>query len=318
MSDTLPIQHRSAIRGAPRGVTETTPAVQRLSEVAASTGESPVWDERRRVLYWVDIDGYKLLRWSMQDGRTHTWHFDREVCSLGLTDGDGLVLALRDGVFLFDPSSEALTLLVRPEFDSATQRLNDGKVGPDGAFWVGAMDERAEKHAVAALYRVSADGRCAAVGRRVKVSNGLAFSPDGQWVYHSDSRGGKIFRYPFDRQNETLGAAQDWVEMLPDWGRPDGAAVDQQGAYWSCGIDAGRINRFSAEGQLLEAFSLPLSHPTMCCFGGVDMKTLFVTSLQPATGKTAMKYPEAGHLLCLRTTVAGLPAHRFALRSSDA
>lgn len=292
-------------------VRETTPAVQFLSDYTASTGESPVWDERQRALYWVDIDGCKLLRWSMQEQRTQHWQFKQEVCSLGLTEGAAVVLALRDGVYLFDPATSALTLVARPEAESVMQRLNDGKVGPDGVFWVGSMDERADKQPVAALYRVHPDGRCARVGNPVKVSNGLAFSPDTQWVYHSDSRGGQVLRYPFDRQRETVGAAQVWVEMQPGWGRPDGAAVDRQGAYWSCGIDAGCINRFSPEGRLIEVVRLPVSHPTMCCFGGDDLQTLFVTSLVPQAGHDPRQYPAAGRLFCFRTEVAGLPANRF-------
>lgn len=296
---------------------ETWPVVTVLSDYVASTGESPVWDEKQRALYWVDIDGCKVLRWSMQDGRTEHWQFDREVCSLGLasvsTAASELVLALRDGVFRFDTRTCNLTLIARPEAECVTQRLNDGKVGPDGAFWVGSMDERPDKQPVAALYRVGSDGACRRVGKPVKVSNGLGFSPDGAWVYHSDSRGGEVVRYPYEARAGTLGPAQAWIAMQPGWGRPDGAAVDRQGAYWSCGIDAGRINRFSPEGRLIDVIRLPVSHPTMCCFGGDDMQTLFVTSLVPQVGHDARKYPDAGRLLSFRTEVAGLPASRFGI-----
>ena len=288
-----------------------SPAVTVLSDYVASTGESPVWDEKLRVLYWVDIDGCKVLRWSMHDGRTEHWQFDREVCSLGLGVASELVLALRDGVFRFDPQSGEQTLIARPEPASMVQRLNDGKVGPDGAFWVGSMDERPDKQPVAALYRVRSDGVSQRVGKPIKVSNGLGFSPDGQWVYHSDSRGGEVLRYAYEASTETVGPAQPWITMQHDWGRPDGAAVDQQGAYWSCGIDAGRINRFSPEGRLIDVFLLPVSHPTMCCFGGDDLQTLFVTSLVPQAGHDAQKYPDAGRLLSFRTEIAGLPANRF-------
>lgn len=287
------------------------PEIRVLTDVVSRTGESPVWDERLRVLYWVDIDGHKLWRWAMQDGAVHDWQFDREVCSLGLTNGREVVLALRDGVFRFDPAHRTLKPLVQPLPDRDAQRLNDGKMGPDGAFWVGAMDERPEKECVAALYRVEANGRWTEVGQRSRVSNGLGFSPDGRWVYHSDSRAAAVVRYAFDPITATVSQAQPWIKMQSEWGRPDGAAVDIDGCYWSCGIDAGRINRFSPDGKLIEVVHLPVSHPTMCCFGGDDMRTVYVTSLIPSAGHDIRRYPHSGCVLYFRADVAGLPANRL-------
>ena len=68
--------------------------------------------------------------------------------------------------------------------------------------------------------------------------------------------------------------------MQPEWGRPDGGAVDAEGCYWGCGICAGRINRFSPDGELIGWIEMPVTHPTMPCFGGPDLKTLYVTSLR--------------------------------------
>jgi len=290
---------------------ELRPEIRVLTDVVARTGESPVWDERLRVLYWVDIDGHRLWRWTMQDGAVQDWQFDREVCSLGLTLGRELVLALRDGVFLFDPAHRTLKPVVQPLPAREAQRLNDGKVGPDGAFWVGAMDERPTKDFVAGLYRVEADGAWRELGQRSRVSNGLGFSPDGRWVYHSDSRAASVVRYPFDPIGATLGAAQAWIDVHSSWGRPDGAAVDVDGCYWSCGIEGGRINRFSPEGVLIDVIHLPVSHPTMCCFGGDDMRTVFVTSLVPTNVTNPVRYPHAGCVLFFRAERPGLPANRF-------
>jgi sugar lactone lactonase YvrE len=297
---------------------EYWPQVEALSAYVAQVGESPVWDERGQQLYWVDIEGHRLLQWASADRLTRHWQFDREVCSMGLGTDASLVVALRDGVYRFDPASGAAGLIVALESDCPTRRLNDGKVGPDGAFWVGSMDERAVKEAVASLYRVDGAGRAQRVGVPVKVSNGLGFSPDGRYVYHSDSRGPWIVRYPYDAASANLGAAQPWVTLQAGWGRPDGAAVDAAGCYWSCGIDAGRINRFSPAGRLLEVYHLPVSHPTMCCFGGADYTTLFVTSLLPPDAALAAAQPLAGRLFSFKVAAAGLPAARFDMQQAGA
>ena len=123
---------------ATRSVREVSPEIEVLSTYVAQVGESPVWDACNGVLYWVDIEGHSLLQWTYRTGATRQWRFDREVCSMGLSDDQTLVLALRDGVYRFDPkraarsgsplsrSCEALTLIAEIEADIPTNRLNDG------------------------------------------------------------------------------------------------------------------------------------------------------------------------------------------------
>ena len=95
-------------------------------------------------------------------------------------------------------------------------------------------------------------------------------------------------------------------------GRPDGAAMDAEGCYWSCGVSAGRLNRFSPDGELIEFFELPVPAPTMPCFGGADGRTLVLTSLTDGvSAERVAAYPESGSVLVARTEVAGAPITRF-------
>src|ERR1700752_3114728 len=99
-------------------------------------------------------------------------------------------------------------------------------------------------------------------------------------MYHSDSRGGGIFRYDYDPDAGTIGPRDVFVTMQPEWGRPDGGATDEEGGYWGCGTDAGRINRFTPRGELIYSVDVPNRLPTMPCFGGPRLRTLYVTSLR--------------------------------------
>ena len=139
-----------------------------------------------------------------------------------------------------------------PEPDIPTNRLNDGKVSPDGRFWAGTMDDRPDKEPIGALYRLDPDHGCSGWRRGVIVSNGLAWSPDGRMMYHSDSRGGAIWRYDYDPADRRVGERDVFVTMQPEWGRPDGGAVDEEGCYWSCGIAAGRSTASAPRGELIE------------------------------------------------------------------
>ena len=273
-----------------------------------SVGESPVWSSRENALYWVDILSAKLQRWQPSSGRHDTWRLPAVVGSIGLRAKGGLVLALRTGFHLFDPATGGLTFLCHPEPDVPTNRLNDGKVSPDGRFWAGTMDDRPVKERTGRLYRLDPDHRCHRMADGVTVSNGLAWSPDGRTLYHSDSRGGAIFRYDHDPATGKIGERRLFAAMQPEWGRPDGAAVDAEGCYWSCGISAGRLNRFSPAGELLGYVELLVTHPTMPCFGGPDLATLYVTSLRDGLSEEALRAtPQAGGVLKLEPGVPGVP-----------
>ena len=281
-------------------------------DAKCTVGESPVWSAAEQALYWVDILAPAVHRWHPASGTRCSWPMPAAVGSLGLRAGGGLVLALRSGFHLFDLNTGALTLLAHPEPDRPTNRLNDGKVSPDGAFWAGTMDDRPEKEPVGALYRLGADHRVERRAEGVKVSNGLAWSPDGATLYHADSRGGAIWRHTHDMATGTIGAREVFVALRPEWGRPDGGAVDAEGCYWGCGIGAGRVNRFSPEGELLAWIELPVTHPTMPCFGGPGLKTLYVTSLRENfTAAQLDATPLAGGVFAVDLGVAGTPVAAY-------
>jgi sugar lactone lactonase YvrE len=234
------------------------------------------------------------------------------VGSIGLRQHGGLVLATRNGFELFDLETGKSTLLHQPEPDIPANRLNDGKVSPDGRFWAGTMDDRTVKQRTGHLYRLDADHTCHRMASGLIVSNGLAWSPDGRTMYHSDSRAASIYRYAYDLETGAIGDRELFVPMHPEWGRPDGAAVDADGCYWSCGISAGRLNCFSPSGELLKYVELPVTHPTMPCFGGPDLKTLYVTSLRDGVADEVLqKTPQAGSLFALQPGVAGAPVGHY-------
>lgn len=271
-------------------------------------GESPVWCAREQALYWVDILAPAVHRWHPESGERRQWLLPAAVGSIGMRAQGGLVVALRTGFHLLDLDSGALELIAHPEPDVTTNRLNDGKVSPDGAFWAGTMDDRPQKEPVGALYRLGADHRVERKTEGIKVSNGLAWSPDGRILYHSDSRGGVIWRHAHDPISGALGPREVFVEMQSGWGRPDGGAVDAEGCYWGCGVDMGRVNRFSPAGELLAWIKLPVNHPTMPCFGGPGLQTLFITSLRDNLTQAQIDAtPLAGGVFAIDLDVAGTP-----------
>lgn len=273
-------------------------------------GESPVWDAANRRVLFCDIDGKRINALSVDTGERTGWDFPDVVCSFGLCRSGRLVVAQRHHVLLFDPVAGTRHDLTptAPE-QPPTARLNDGKVGPDGAFWVGGMDMNTPRQKVAALYRVTADGRITLQERGYAGSNGLAWSPDGRTMYHSDSTSGIIEAWDFDAANGARANHRILATLTGGDGRPDGAATDMDGNYWSAGPSAGCINCFSPDGKLLRKWQFPVPGPTMPCFAG---DWLYVTSLRDGkSAETLASFPALGGLFRAKAPAKGAPVGLF-------
>nr|WP_295886330.1 SMP-30/gluconolactonase/LRE family protein [uncultured Devosia sp.] len=283
----------------------TQPEISFVVRERFGVGESPVWDADRQRLLWCDIPAGVIHALDLASGARQSWTFGEPVPSFGLARNGRLVVALRSDVVLFDPQSGARTIVASVTHAKSSMRLNDGKVGPDGAFWVGSMDADGD---AAKLYRVGPDGSVRTIAEGIAISNGLAWNAACTRLYHSDSRGGMwLDCWDFDAASGAVSNRRRLRDQdLPN-GRPDGGACDEDGIYWSAGPSAGRINRFSADGALLGWVDLPLQHPTMPCFGGADGRTIFVTSLNSGSD-------EAGRdgIVSFRTETPGVPVSIFA------
>jgi sugar lactone lactonase YvrE len=284
----------------------------RAADVACRLGESPVYDERTDRLYFVDLTSFLLYCLDVGSGGLQSWSFESEVCSLGLAASGALVVALRKHVILFDPATAARRTVCWIESDRIETRLNDGRVGPDGAFWVGSMDDRKDKQAIGALYRVSPSGAVEMKVEGLIISNGLAWTADGEIMFHADSRGPWIDRWRFDRNSGAMSDRRRLAEPDDATGRPDGGSCDVEGFYWSAGVSAGRLNRFGPDGSLVASQEVPVPAPTMPSFGGRDFRTLFLTNLTDGRDPEKLaKAPLAGALLAGKAPVAGFPSWRF-------
>ncbi len=285
--------------------------------IRCELGECPVYDDREDALLFEDIVNRTIHSVDIKTGAARKWTFPSEVGSFGLAESGRLVVALRHSVGLFDRESGRYDEIAAIESGNPNTRLNDGKVGPDGALWVGSMDDSgrppSDIEPIGALYRVDASGNVETKVEGLFVSNGLAWTPDGRTMFHSDSRGRWIDRWMFDAVTGTISGHKRIVaDIVQEAGRPDGAAADAEGCYWSAGVSAACLNRYDGEGRLIAKYPVPVAAPTMPCFGGPDMKTLFVTSLR--TGRdpeTLARYPLTGITVVARSPVAGASVTRF-------
>ena len=286
------------------------PAFERVARSQCRVGESPVWDPDSRTLSWCDIHAGELFALDIGSGALRKWTLPERIGSFALADDGRYLVSLVSGIHYFDPASEQLDFLVNPEAGvrlAAGDRLNDSKVGPDGAYWVGSIHQDGVS---AALYRVTADGRVETKITGMGTVNGLAFSGDGRRLFVSDSRQCWIDRFDLDPATGALSNRHRIASPNEAFGRPDGAATDVAGRYWSAGVSAGCLNCFSGDGLLLQRVPVPVKRPTMPCFGGVDMRTLYFTSIRRPEDAS----DDCGDVFSMRVDVPGVAIPKFRTR----
>lgn len=280
----------------------------------AALGECPVWDAAHNRLLICDIIGCAIIAFSPEGAVLNTWHFPSEVGSFGLCRSGQWVVALRDRIVMYDWRARRMTELCRPGPEPGYNRFNDGKIGPDGAFWVGTMDDRNPRQPTGSLYRVTADGAWFRVTDGLYTANGIAWTADGRTMVTSDSGSPWIDAWDLDPATGIAGNRRRIATPDGDViGRPDGAAFDMEGTYWSAGVRAGRINRFAADGTLIASDPFPCPGVTMPCFGGPGLRTLYWTSLRHPLGADAVgAHPLLGAVFVMPSPVAGVPVPLFA------
>jgi len=225
------------------------------------------------------------------------------------------VAALKSGFAFVDFATGRKTPIADPESDRSDNRFNDGRAGPDGAFWAGTMRDPPDlERRTGGLYRLAPDLSVSLVINDVGVSNGLAWSPDGSTMYHADTWRPlqTVFAYDFDPATGAFSGKRVFHDCHDLPGRPDGGCVDAEGFYWSANVDGWQVVRFAPDGSVDRTIPMPAQKPSMTCFGGPDLATLYVTTIG-ASGSTPMEpgQPQAGSIFACVPGVTGLEEPLF-------
>ena len=298
----------------PQMVENTDQGVRVAVAEPAQLGEGPMWLAKEESLWYCDIPAHRLYRFRPATGELRHWQFHTDVGSAAPCADGTLVLALRDGIWHFDPSTDSRRQIAIAPYDTGTRRFNDGKCDPAGRFWVGSMDEQ-RRPAAAALYCLE-QGRLAERQGGITISNGLAWSPDATTMYWSDTTAHTVWAFDYDLASGSMSNRRVFARFpakgadgLEGYGgRPDGAACDAEGCYWVAMYEGGRVLRFSPAGELLREVRLPALFPTMPCFAGPSLQTIYVTSA--STGRSAderARLPHSGCVFAFDVDVPGLP-----------
>ena len=279
----------------------------------AALGEGPVWDDRRHVLYWVDIEGCAVHIYdpaTLVDRQIDTK--ERVGCLAPRLNG-GLVLGLERGWAALDIESQSIVYLVDPENHMPRNRFNDGKCDPQGRFWAGTMSMDKEKEA-GSLYCLYPDLTFRTMITGVTTSNGLAWSSDHKTLYYIDTPTLKVVAYRYNPETGDISGKKTAVTIPKDRGKPDGMAIDEEDKIWVAHYGGGMVSRWDPKkGNLIDTVEVPAPNVTSCAFGGHHLDRLYITTARQGMDEEALKaHPEAGGLFCVEPGVKGTPTSVFA------
>lgn len=306
------------------------PEWHRMTTQADGLGESPFWHPQEQRLYWVDIPGKRLRRMEVSSdlSQTHAvedWLLQEEPGCFAPAQSGGWVMALRSGVYRAQQWGGELTLLAAAPYDTHKLRFNDGKCDPAGNFWSGTMYEPRDQ-AAGVLYALQADHRLLAKADQATVANGLAWSPNAQTMYWSDTGAHCIRTWHFDPATQQMSGERLFAQFPSkpaNWtygsevarsymGRPDGAAVDAEGFYYAAMYEGHRLAKMAPDGRCVAFIETPVQCPTMPCFGGEDFRTLFVTTSAHGRSDAELQaLPNSGCVFAMRVDTPGLPVSFF-------
>ena len=288
--------------------------IEVLVDVKTILGEGPLWDVEEQRLYFIDSFGCNVFRCTAEGCEVRAWDVPAKIGSMALRKQGGAVLSLANGFHFLDFKSGETQLIIDPEPDKPTNRVNDGKVDKRGRFVAGSMDTM-EEGPNGALYRLDPDLSLHKLDDGIIVSNGPCWSPDGRIFYFADTWTGEIWAYDYDLDTGAVSNKRTFCKVdRSRGGAADGATVDAEGCVWSALVYDGRLVRYAPDGKVDRIIEMPVKKVTSMSFGGPNLDVLFVTSMaKPPLPRFPDDGQQRGSLFAIYDLgVRGMPEPRFA------
>jgi sugar lactone lactonase YvrE len=282
-----------------------------VAPVGDWNGEGAAWSDPDATLYWTDVNRFLIHALDTRSNSVKSWLFDEPVVALSLTDRDDeLLVGLGSRLIFWNPRTDSRRYQGFRCKGWPDVRLNEGRAGPNGEFWIGSMannvgpdgEAQPSRPGKGELYCLRRGHEPRLIKSGLGISNTLAWSPDRRVQYFGDTMKNTVWAYDY-AEGEISGEQTFFAGF--DRGRPDGSATDSEGCLWNCRFGGSAIVRVAPDGKIDRIIEMPVNNITTCAFGGPDLRTLYVTTAALRSDKRL-----AGSLFALDAGVAGTPAFR--------
>ncbi|ADX83598.1 SMP-30/gluconolactonase/LRE family protein [Sulfolobus islandicus] len=276
-----------------------------LGNYKSVLGESPVYDMEKNKLFWVDIDGKKIIVNSLDTNEENYYNTPDVVTSLCLIDNIRIIVTLRHGFHILDLTTGKILPFLELQNDKEN-RFNDGKCDVMGRYWAGTMNLDIESpKPTASLYKLE-DKKLTKVLEKLYRSNGLGWDPDNELFYLIDTPLRKVFEFDFDKNKGDIYNKRVVIDFKDEPGRPDGMTVDEEGHLWIAHSAGGKVSRWNPKnGEKVFEIKLPVVYVSSVTFGSPEMNRIFITTMSRGSE------PLAGRLFTTKVNIRGLQSYKF-------
>lgn len=270
-------------------------------------GEGPVWNWQKQKLFWTDI--YNRRIWVFDPANHNStvfWNGNYQVGGFAFTRTGNMVLCTDKGVFLQIlntegcPEGEPELLFEIPL--GKNEMFNDITVDPEGRIFAGTLIRPDFRGGT--LYRLEKGKKPEVVLTGLYCSNGMTFSLDQKYFFHTDSRVHRITKYKYDRETGNISSPEIYFQGNEEMGSPDGITLDSQDHIWAAFWGGGCVRRLDPSGCVVSEYALPARQPSSVMFGGKCLEELYVTSAAENADNIITGYFSDG-------TFAGGPLYRL-------
>jgi len=273
-----------------------------IADYACKVGEGPLWHPGEGRVYWTDITGGRLFRYTPATGEHEQCYAGEIVGGFTIQEDGALLLFMARGAVRRWREGE-LTTLIQEIPDERESRFNDVIADPAGRVFCGTMPTPTRK---GRLYRLDPDLSLTVVLEDIGCSNGMGFTLDRTQMYYTDSEAYTIYLFDYDQSSGELSNQRIFEQHDSAGGLPDGMTVDAAGNVWSARWDGSALVCYTPDGALVQTIPFPVKKVSSVVFGGTDYSDMYVTTAggdQKATDGAL-----AGSLFRLRLPgVFGLP-----------
>ena len=252
-------------------------SIELIVDYACHVGENPTWHKDEQALYWLDIPQGRIFRYDPQSERSELFVEGAVVGGMTIQQDGNLLLFMEAGrISLL--KGDHLATVVEHVAAEADKRFNDVIATPSGTVFCGTLSYL--EGGTGSLYHLSRDRTLTKVVDGVGIANGMGFSPDLSHFYFTDSLPArKIYRYDYNREEDSLHGATPFAHLPAESGLPDGLTIDAEGFVWSACWGGGKVIRFTPAGDIDYEIEIPgAKQISSAAFGGPDYTDLYVTT----------------------------------------
>ncbi len=254
--------------------------VQCIFDGICRLAEGPIWNVKLQKLFWTDIFEKRLWVYDPCTGKSQIfWEGEHMVGGCAFTRKGNLVLCTDKGIYLLEThKTNNINVMPRKLLNITlrkNERFNDIIVDPKGRIYAGTWLNGEED---SVLYKLEKNKTPIPVVRGIGGSNGMAFSMDEHFFYHTDSRKYTISRYKYYLDTGEIAEPEIYYKGEEKDGVPDGITIDAEDYIWVAFWGTSVIRRFSPKGKIDQEIPLPAKQPTSVTFGGKDLRDLYITT----------------------------------------